>query len=182
MTTRKRRKDRRGRAAVADVAGQLAALHEMTVGQLKDRYREVFGEPTRSGNKPYLKKKIAWRIQELAEGGLSDHAQKRIQELAPDAPVRWRASNGGSRKAPPAPALEEPQRDPALPPPGTVLTREHKGVDHQVTVLDDGFEFHGSRYKSLSKIALEITGTRWNGFLFFRLKQRTRRPRAGAGQ
>lgn len=180
MTNPKRKTGRRGRKAVADVAGQLAALNEMTIGQLKEKYREVFGEPTRSRNKPYLKKKIAWRIQELAEGGLSGHAQKRIRELAPNAPARWRASNGGAHKVAPVAAEEGPKRDPALPPPGTVLTREHKGIEHRVTVLDDGFEYQGARYGSLSKIAMEITGTRWNGFLFFRLKQRTRKPKGEA--
>ena len=182
MTKQKPKTGRRGRKAVADVAGQLAALSEMTIGQLKERYRELFGVPTRSRNKPYLQKKLAWRIQELAVGGLSEHAQHRIQELAPDAPVRWRASNGGTVKAPPKEAQEGPKRDPALPPPGTVLTREHKGTEHRVTVLDDGFEYQGANYRSLSKIATEITGTRWNGFLFFRLKQRTRKPTARAAR
>ena len=180
MTNPKRKTERRGRKAVADVAGQLAALNEMTIGQLKEKYREVFAEPTRSRNKPYLMKKIAWRIQELAEGGLSEHARKRILELAPNAPVRWRASNGGTPTAPPVAAEESPKRDPALPTPGTVLTREHKGIEHRVTVLDDGFEYQGARYGSLSKIAMEITGTRWNGFLFFRLKQRTRKSKGEA--
>ena len=119
-------------------------------------------------------------IEVLAEGGLSDHARKRIQKLAPDAPVRWRASNGGAATAPPAAAKEGPKRDPALPPPGAVITREHKDIEHRVTVLDDGFEYQGARYGSLSKIAMEITGTRWNGFLFFRLKQRTRKPKGEA--
>ena len=180
MTDSKRKKGRRGRKAVADIAGQIAALDEMTIGQLKETYRELFGVPTRTRNKPYLQKKLAWRIQELAEGGLSDHARNQIEALAPDAPLRWRASNGGGSNNAPAKPKEAPERDPALPPPGTVLTREHKGIDHRVTVLDDGFEYQGALYRSLSKIATEITGTRWNGFLFFRLKRRTQASAAGA--
>lgn len=160
------------RGAVADVARQLAALREMTTSQLRERYREVFGEPTRSRNKAYLQKKIAWRIQELAEGGLSDHARARIEELATDAPIRWRASR--SRKGPPAAAVSG-DRDPRLPSAGTELTRCYKGDDYRVAVLQDGFDFQGRRYGSLSKIAREITGTNWNGFLFFGLKRRTRK-------
>lgn len=99
MTTRKPKTDKRKRAVVADVAGQLAALGNMTVAELRERYREVFGEPTRSRNKDYLYKKVAWRIQELAEGGLSDVALARIDALAADgdraplrqSPRRWKA-------------------------------------------------------------------------------------------
>lgn len=180
MTNPKRKKGRRGRKAMADIAGQLAALTEMTIGQLKEKYRELFGVPTRSRNKPYLQKKLAWRIQELAEGGLTNQARNQIETLASDAPLRWRASNGGGPNNAPAKPKEAPQRDPALPPPGTVITREHKGIDHRVTVLDDGFEYRGALYRSLSKIATEITGTKWNGFLFFRLKRRTQTQAPGA--
>lgn len=176
MNPRRKEAASQARRAVADVSGQLAALREMTVGQLCERYREVFGEPTRSRNKDHLRKKIAWRIQEQANGGLSDHALARIAELAPNAPVRWRARSGGG-----AAAATEPDmvRDPLLPTPGTVLVREHQGVEHRVTVLEDGFEFRGVRYRSLSKIAKEITGTRWNGYLFFRLKSRAKERSAG---
>lgn len=169
----------KARGAVADIARQLAALQEMTTGQLGERYREVFGEPTRSRNKAYLKKRIAWRIQELAEGGLSDHARARIDELAANAPIRWRASS--SRKAAPtSPDADDEERDPRLPPAGTELTRRYKGDDYRVTVLQDGFDYQGRRYRSLSKIAREITGTNWNGFLFFRLQSRARKGQGEA--
>jgi len=182
MARRKSDAATRARRAVADIPEQLAALRNMTVAQLRERYREVFGEPTRSRNKDWLRKKVAWRIQELAEGGLSDRARARIDELADGAPTRWRssgngASNGGSTAAPPG---QTGERDPRLPEPGTVLTRTHAGVEHQVTVLDDGFEFRGERYASLSKIAREISGTNWNGFLYFGLQRRTRK-RSGEG-
>jgi hypothetical protein len=181
MTMNPRRKEAAGQArqAVADVSGQLAALREMTVGQLCERYREVFGEPTRSRNKDRLRKKIAWRIQELAEGGLSNHAQARIAELAPNAPVRWRSSSGGGPGHHAPRPDQAKDRDPCLPPPSTVLIREHQGAEHRVTVLEDGFEYRGARYRSLSKIAQEITGTRWNGYLFFRLKSRAKERGAG---
>lgn len=156
------------RAAVASTARQLAALDKMSVGELAEKYREVFGEPTRTRNKEYLRKRIAWRIQEFAEGGLSTRALERIEQLAPEAPARWRQpvarKDGASGKVVP---ITRPARDPRLPPPGTVLTRLHDGVEHKVTILDDGFEYRGERHRSLSKVARLITGTAWNGFLFF---------------
>ena len=163
---------RRERSAVADLGAQLVALDKLTVAELVEKYREVFGVPTRTRNKDYLRKRVAWRIQELAEGGLSESALQRIEQLAPEAPVRWRtplpAADG-------APAIEAtaPSRDPRLPPAGSILHRTHGGVDHQVTVLDDGFEYRGERYATVSRVARAIAGTPWNGFLFFGLARRT---------
>ncbi len=176
MGTRKKAATSQARRATADMSRQLAELRVMTVGQLREKYREVFGEPTRSRNKVYLRKKVAWRIQELAEGGLSDRARSLLEELAAGAPVRWR---GGSRRrkagASPLPDADR-ERDPRLPAAGTVLTRRYKSNDCQVTVLEDGFKYRRKHYRSLSKIAREITGTNWNGFLFFGLQRRTRKP------
>jgi hypothetical protein len=134
-----------------------------------------------SRNKDYLRKKVAWRIQELAEGGLSDAAKAKIEELAADAPVRWqeprkaRAARQGDQLRR---HVRRPDRDPRLPPVGTELTRTHQGTEHRVLILADGFEYAGTRYKSLSAIAREITGTAWNGFLFFGLADR-RKPTPG---
>ena len=156
------------REAAARLARDLAALDTMTVGELAERYREVFGEPTRTRNKEYLRKRIAWHIQELQDGGISSRALERIEQLAPEAPVRWRQpvvreDSAGGQVVP----LATPRRDPRLPPAGTVLTRLHDGVEHRVTVLADGFEYDGENHRSLSKVARLITGTPWNGFLFF---------------
>lgn len=161
-TSQTRRYDQQ---AIASVATELAALDKMTVGDLVTKYREVFGEPTRSRNKDYLRKKVAWRIQELAEGGLSDRAVARIHELGADAPARW-------RKLPPKPTSPAATRDPRLPDPGEVIRREFQGTAHEVTVLEDGFVYQGRSYPTLSKIAREITGTNWNGYLFFGLQRR----------
>jgi hypothetical protein len=174
------------RRAIADIPQQLAALRGMTVSQLRERYREVFSEPSRSRNKDYLRKKVAWRIQELAEGGLSEHARSRIDELAAHVPVRWRSSGNGAATTAPAAgdALETATagtRDPRLPEPGTVITREHAGVEHRVTVLEDGFEYRGQRFASLPKVARTISGTNWNGYLFFSLQRRTRKGAGEAG-
>ena len=170
MPTRKKLATTSTRAASAAMTRRLAALADMSVGELAAEYREVFGEPTRSRNKGYLRKKVAWRVQELAEGGLSERARSRIEELNADAPAQWRG-RGQRRKA--ASRSVDPARDPRLPDPGIVLTREYQGVDHEVTVLDEGFEYQGERYRSLSKVAREITDTNWNGFLFFGLQRRT---------
>jgi len=161
------------RATAATVSEQLVALEEMTVGELAEKYREVFGVPTRTRNRPYLHKRVAWRIQELAEGGLSERALAKIEELAPLAPVRWlpeRAS--GVAPALASVPIQARPRDPRLPAIGSAIVRVHQGVEHRVTVLDDGFEYQAQRYASLSEIARLISGTRWNGFLFFGLQRR----------
>lgn len=163
---------RRQRSAVADLGAQLVTLDKLTVAELVEKYREVFGVPTRTRNKDYLRKRVAWRIQELAEGGLSEKALARIEQLASEAPVRWRTPVSAADAAP-AIEVTTPQRDPRLPPVGSILHRTHGGVDHQVTVLEDGFEYRGERHASLSRVARTIAGTPWNGFLFFGLKRRT---------
>ncbi len=149
----------------------LVAIDKMCVSELAEKYLEVFGEPSRSRNKAYLQKKIAWRIQELAEGGLSERAKRRIAELAKSAPLRQRPGRAAGR------AADEPARDPRLPNPGAILTRTHGGREHAVTVNADDFEFRGKRYTSLSAIAKVITGTNWNGLIFFGLAKRPRTPK-----
>jgi hypothetical protein len=155
------------RAAIATVAADLAALQRMTGPDLAERYVALYGCAPRSRNKDFLRKRLAWRIQELAEGGLSVRALARIEELGPQALASWRRpARGGTVPQPPTFAMPR-TRDPRLPAVGTVLTRVHGKTEHRVTVLEDGFEYQGERYRSLSKIASVITGTPWNGFLFF---------------
>jgi len=163
MTTKKAGRARSAAKALGDLPKQLAALDGMTVGELAAKHLELFGEPTRSHNRGYLVKRLAWRIQELAEGGLTPPTLARVTQLGDELPERWR-----QRMAPPAPT--GPARDPRLPPVGTVITREFHGQPHAVKVLDDGFEYAGETFKSLSAIARKITGTAWNGFAFFGLK------------
>ena len=156
---------------LGDVPTQLAALEKMNVGQLAEKYRELYGEPTRTRNKEYLRKRLAWRIQELAEGGLPASALERIAQLGDDLPERWRMRQAAhERNAGPAQPLEP--RDPRVPPVGTVLHRVFNGVAHEVTVCSEGFEHGGERFKTLSAVAKHITATPWNGFLFFGLKKR----------
>ena len=146
------------------IVAQIAALKPMTVGQLREVYAEKFGEGSKSRNKQWLFKRIAWRIQELAEGGLSERAKKRAVELANDADLRLRPPKGHK-----APEPAAPKRDPRLPAPGTELTREFGGKEHVVAVGESAFTYKGKEYKSLSAVAKVISGTPWNGYGFFGL-------------
>ena len=154
-----------------NVSVQLAALRQMTPAQLRDKYLEVFGEPTRSGNKDFLFKRVAWRIQSLAEGTLSERAKQRAAELACDADLRMTMPKAPAT-TPGAQSLTKPAPPAAptrLPLPGTVLTRQYRGRLIEVTVLPKGFEWQGQVYKSLTAVAKVVTGSHWNGFLFFGL-------------
>lgn len=153
-----------------DVPTQLAELDGLTVGQLAELFLKVYGAPTRARNKQYLRKRLGWRIQELAYGGLPASATKRIEELGDDLPERWRMKQDAKVRSAAQVALEP--RDSRVPPVGTVLRRIFNGVTHRVTICAEGFTYEGERYKSLSAIARHITGTPWNGFLFFGLKKR----------
>jgi hypothetical protein len=158
-----------------NVTKELAALQRMSVSQLRERYAEVFGEATATGNRTWLIRRVAWRIQANAEGDLSERARQRAAELARDADLRITApkeeptsvlpmTRGGTRTGtPPA------KTDDRLPPPGTVLTRKYKGDTVQVKVLAQGFEYDGEVYGSLSAVAKVVTGSHCNGFLFFGL-------------
>src|SRR5262249_52973242 len=99
--------------------------------------------------------RLAYRIQELAYGGLKPDTIKRLEALAADL-----ESDRFSKK----------RRTPARPVIGTQLVREWQGTEYRITVLDGGFGFQGRPFKSLSAIARAITGTRWNGWVFFGLK------------
>lgn len=166
------------RAAAANLRRELATLDAMSVGQLAEKYQTLFESPTRSRNKEYLRSKIAWRIQERAEGGLPQRAVDQIARLAPTAPVRWQiAIPRGDRAAEPR---ETAAPDPRIPPIGTVIRRVHDAVEHQVTVLAKGFEYRGQRYRSLSMIASMITGKSWNGYVFFFGRKRAAASHAGA--
>jgi len=163
----------------ASVTDQIDALRRMTVGDLRVRWRELYGEDTRSCNRVYLWRRLAWRVQELAYGGLSERAKARLAELSKDDDLRmlpprsWQpsASNSGA----PAPETpRQPLRDPRLPKPGSTLSRQYRGHEVRILVLEDGFEYEGRQYASLSALAREITGQRWNGLLFFGLTKRER--------
>ena len=156
---------------------EVAALKRMTVKELRGRYMEVFGEATRSGNKDFLWKRIAWRMQANAEGGLTERARRRAEELANDADLRIRQPPVKPELAPAAatvPVKVDFGDRAGLPMPGTILTRPYRGRTIRVTVLDNGFEYEGEVYRSLSAMAKAVTGSHWSGNYFFGLKGRSK--------
>lgn len=146
-----------------EVNSDVNALKGMTVPELATTFRKLYGEPTHSRNRQYLIKRLTWRIQELAYGGLSQGALVLISKHGDMLPEGWRMRLAAK------PPAEAPERDPRLPPVGTNLQRVFDGVTHQVQVCTDDFVYQGKRFKSLSAVARRIAGTPWNGFLFFGL-------------
>jgi hypothetical protein len=145
------------------VLAQLAAIKGAPALVLKARWRELFDSEPPAYNRSFLESRLAYRIQELAHGGLKRETVERLRALAKQ------YAGKPDRKRPRAIADNRPVV-------GTRLVREWQGIEHQVTVLADGFEYLGQPYKSLSSIAREIAGTRWNGWVFFGLKNQRGKP------
>lgn len=140
----------------ADVLGRLAALKTASTPALKQQWWELFGTEPPPYNRRFLESRLAYRIQELAYGGLKPETLARLEALGEQldgGKVTVRRMRGDDR-----------------PIAGTQLIREYQGVEHVVTVTRDGFEYLGRPYQSLSAIARHITGTRWNGRVFFGLR------------
>ncbi len=160
-----------------NLAQEVAALHRMTPAELREKYAAVYGEATVSKNRTWLVRRIAWRLQALDQGDLSERAKQRAVELARDADLRVLPPRGTAAPASEPAAGRTVTRavgaaaDDRVPPPGSVITRKYKGAVVQVQVLADGFEYAGARYASLSAVAKAVTGSHCNGFLFFRLNK-----------
>jgi hypothetical protein len=142
------------------ILARLAALKAMTVNDLKAEWQTLFNAPAPNNSRTFLESRLAYRIQELTYGG-PDKQTRRLLDLLAD-----EVEGTLTRKAQIA--------DPRNPVVGTKLIREWDGTAHTVTVLKDGFDWGGQRYKSLSAVARAITGTRWNGYRFFGLRERKR--------
>jgi Protein of unknown function (DUF2924) len=138
------------------VLAQLAALKLAPIGNLKQKWRDLFDTEPPPYNRRFLEHRLAYRIQELAYGGLKPETLKHLKAIAED-------FDGGD----PARRRRTFKDRPVA---GTRLIREYQGIEHCVTVRDSDFEYQGRPYKSLSAIARAITGTRWNGLTFFGLK------------
>ncbi|QJF51095.1 DUF2924 domain-containing protein [Roseobacter ponti] len=143
------------------IPARLAALKTTSTPDLKAQWRDLFDSEPPPFNRRYLESRLAYRIQELAYGGLKPETIKRLEALG----EQLDGGNITTRRI----------RKDLKPITGTRLIREWQGVEYLVTVTADGFEWQGRPYKSLSAIARAITGTRWNGWVFFGLKNLRRR-------
>jgi hypothetical protein len=137
------------------ILAQLVALKSAPIADLRQKWRQLFERDPPLYNRRYLESRLAYRIQELAYGGLKPETIERLEVLADEL-----EGKGGRRR----------QSIETRPIAGTRLIREWKGVEHCITVRDEDFEYQGRPFTSLSAIARTITGTRWNGLLFFGLK------------
>jgi DUF2924 family protein len=147
---------------------EIERLQQMRVPELQAKYRDVFGQECRSQHKQHLVRRIAWRLQALKYGDLSERARQRALAIANDADLRTQVPASwiqGER-------TDIKRKDRRLPITGTILSRRYRGKTVTVKVLKNGFEYAGQHYRSLSAIAREATGTRWNGLLFFGLATR----------
>ncbi|NRP24568.1 hypothetical protein XMM379_001252 [Aliiroseovarius sp. xm-m-379] len=142
------------------VLSRLAALKALSVKELKAEWEKLLGTSAPNNSRVFLELRIAYRLQELAYGG-PDRETRRMLDLLAD------EVEGHARR-------KHQIADPRNPVTGTKLLREWDGVEHTVTVLKDGFDWQGRKFKSLSAVAREITGTRWNGYRFFGLRERKR--------
>jgi hypothetical protein len=145
---------------VADVLGRLAALKTTPIADLKQQWRTLFGKEPPPFSKTFIQSRLAYRIQELAYGGLKPETVARLEALGEQL-------DGGNI------TLRRIRHD-AKPIAGTRLIRDWQGVQHTVTVLAEGYEWQGRPYNSLSAAARAITGTRWNGLVFFGIKNQRR--------
>jgi hypothetical protein len=144
------------------VLAQLAALKTTPTSQLKQQWRDLFDTEPPPYNRRFLESRLAYRIQELAYGGLKKETIERLEALGEQL-------DGGKIDVRKRRADDRPIS-------GTRLIREYQGIEHCVSVRDDDFEYQGRPYKSLSAVARAITGTRWNGLVFFGVR------RSGAGR
>ena len=143
------------------IPARLAALKTATTPELKQQWRDLFDSEPPPFNRRYLESRLAYRIQELAYGGLRPETVRRLERLGEEL-------DGGDRMK------SKRRADHGMPIVGTRLIREWQGVEQVVTVTSDGFEWQGRPYRSLSAIARAITGTRWNGWVFFGLRNHRR--------
>jgi hypothetical protein len=147
--------------------------------ELQRLHQKLFGCTVPSGNSELARRRIAWHVQSEREGGLPESARQHALAIAKEASLRIHVRRGNSESPLPHATVAGivSDHDSRLPMPGSILIKEHRGKTVVVRVLDTGFEYDGRRFASLSAIAKEITGTKWNGFLFFGLAKESQRGR-----
>jgi len=149
--------------ATPSVLARLAALKTTPTPELKMMWESLFERPAPPYNRRFLESRLAYRIQELAYGGLKPEMVARLEALGEE----LFGNNGRPKRS------RDGEHRPIA---GTRLIREWNGIDHVVTVRPEHFEYQGRPYKSLSAAARAITGTRWNGWVFFGIKNQRGRP------
>jgi hypothetical protein len=153
-----------------NIAKEASALDQLSMTELRARYEEVFQEKTTVHNRQWLKKRILWRIQCLASGDLSARARQRALEIANDADLRMSPPKSVSQVSSITSVMQH-RTDSRLPPPGNTIVKQYKGETHEVMVLEQGFEYLGDSYRSLSAVAKKISGSHCSGNLFFSIKK-----------
>lgn len=136
------------------LAAEIADLSKLGTEELRERWKTMYGKaPSREIGRSFLTRAITYRLQEKAYGGLKASTRRMLARAAEEAAT-------GSSKSPQTRMAQS----------GTILIREWQGTAHRVTMLDIGVSFNGKRYRSLSEVAREITGSRWSGPRFFGLR------------
>ena len=150
----------------AQIAKQIAQLRDLTIAELREEYERLFGDRSRTMNRQFLFRRIAWRLQALADGDLSERAPESSpaagNRCRPEDPAIPRLSCIHHRRIQARLAITSGRR---------TLKRSYGGACHNVRISADGFEYQGQKYASLSAVAFAITGTRWNGYAFFGLRE-----------
>jgi len=145
------------------VLRQITGLRQLSHSALKERWRDLFGTEPPTYNRATLIKRLAYRIQELAHGGLSESARVRLREPLADLGMDVDSAT--------VERLKRRERNDGIPVTGTRLIREWQGSRYEATVVAGGFEYLGRRYRSLTAVTKAITGTHWNGPAFFGLRK-----------
>lgn len=145
------------------IAKDIARLRDLSMAELLDEYQRAFGKPPRVKHRAYLWKRIAWKLEEVRTGGLSMVAKARLEELIAQLGIDFsdRSATGVPKD------VSQPELLP-----GTSITRDYKGKRLAVHILEEGFEFKGETFKSLSGVAKAATGQHMNGRAFFGLTKK----------
>ena len=138
-----------------NIIAQVAALKMMPMSELKEQWKKLHECEPPPFNRGYLESRLAYRLQELAYGGMKNDTARRIDALRESVTNNTPYKPGNKNR----------------PPVGAILVREHRGVEHRVRVLQDGFEYNGKTYRSLTALASKIAGVHWNGPMFFGLRR-----------
>jgi len=150
---------------MSNILAQIAEIQSLDLAGLRERWQVLYGTTAPAYSREHLVRRLAFRVQELAHGGLSDATRAQLRAIA--------EQDGSGGKVRP---LARRNANDSAPVPGTVFVREWHGNRHEVRAVADGFEYAGKAYRSLTAVAKAITNQHWNGKLFFGLRDRRKKP------